>query len=146
MNRDDQFGAREDIVKSQLHFQAADASASARQLEKETVTIQSLGVKLKNKDQMILQLRAQLDALTEQNNEAVVVAKSAVLALGDAISTIAEVTKAPKEIVTQKFNQEIRSLRYDQAVIEALNKGELKVDPRATEKMKARKWYVPGLT
>jgi hypothetical protein len=146
MKYDDSLGLQEDILKSRLHYQATESRIQARNAEMDTKDIQYLGLTIKKQNETIAKLREELAAVTEKNNESVIVANTAALTLGDAIDALAKVTNTPVEEVRRKFNSEIRSIRYDQAVTEALKAGSLRADPRSTDRVKSRKWYVPGLT
>lgn len=144
MNREDQLGAREDIVKMELAHTAVDADADTAIARDEEAQIRGLGLTIRRQDSTIKELRAQLGAMTERNNEAVLVANATGDVLAKAVKVIADATRRPVAEVERQTN-EIRSIRYDQVVSEALKLGQLTADPRNTDRIKNRKWYTPNL-
>jgi translation initiation factor 2B subunit (eIF-2B alpha/beta/delta family) len=146
MTNDDVLGLHEDILKSRLVYQATADRLETRQLNGEAAQIRAAALTIRNQTETIKKLKEELANVTEKNNETVIVANTAALTLGDAIEELARVTNVPVEEVRRKFNNEIRSIRYDQAVTEALRAGNLRADPRGTDRVRSRKWYVPGLT
>jgi hypothetical protein len=141
MNPDDRFGAAEDILKHHLHGDAIDSAASAELRAEEARAVAVMRQTIATQNSRILAMAAEIGRANEKINESVVYADAAALTLRDAVELLAVATNTPAAVISRKLN-EIRSVRYDEVLDAAMAKGVIKEDPRGSELMKRRLWYV----
>ncbi len=157
MNKSDALGALEDVVVVKSIAAGAQAKAEAKTFEQQDELLRKGAQKLAElraiieKQQAALaaataraeRAEAELESLREINADHVAVANAAGATLRESVRELQERTHDP--IAKEELYRKIRTQNYHEQVNKLMALGHLKNDPRRTDAVDHRQWYVKGL-
>lgn len=158
MNQRDAQFALEDVLIGQNARASMEARLGAREDEENARVFEQCTLKIRQQRAMIETLQKQLQAvskdaqdarersaqLSESRNEAIASLEGAAQALKTVTAELAEAKSQPVDEL-EKVVKVRRTRFYNQTINRYLQEGYLTQDPRVSEKVTGRPWYVPGL-
>lgn len=159
-NNNNAQGALEDVVivnalaaASRARGEAADARAEAdvmrmasAKIDELRAIVAALKAELQKEKAATARLAGELAALRERSNEAVAVANGTALTLEDAVGVLKQLVPQDAEKLEDKYLRRVRTRRYDEQVDQMMKQGNFASDPRNTDRVKKRPWYVADLS
>lgn len=151
LNGEDAAKALEDTFIVSAIAQGAADNVKARRLEKEATLLRQCAVRIREQSAVILQqneliasLRKELDSLHEKNADNIAVANATALTLKVAVDELRATTDEP-EMKADQLLRRVRTRNYNDQVNGFMAAGHLRTDPRTSDVIAKRKWYVPGM-
>jgi hypothetical protein len=158
MNKNDALGALEDVVIVKSIAAGAQARVEAKTFEQQDELLRRGAQKIaelwttieKQQAQLAAAIaraeraEAELESLREINADHVAVANAAALTLKQAVGELKAKTDEP-ELKEDQYLRKVRTKNYHQQINKFMSEGLLKSDPRTTDAVKWRTWYVEGL-
>lgn len=157
LNKNDALGALEDVVIAKNIASGAQAKAAAKTFEQQDELLRRGAQKIaelravieKQQEQLIAataraeKAEAELASLREINADHVAVANAAGATLREAVRELQERTHDP--VAKEELYRKIRTKNYHEQVNKLMALGHIKNDPRRTDAVDHRQWYVKGL-
>lgn len=157
INKNDALGALEDVVIVKSVAAGAQAKAEAKTFEQQdellrrgAQKIAELRAFIEKQQKQLASLtaraeraEAELESLREINADHVAVANAAGATLKEAVRKLQDQSHDP--VATEEQYRRIRTKNYHEQVNNLMALGHIRNDPRRTDAIERRQWYVKGL-
>lgn len=150
INSKDALGLLEDLSIINAAADAAESKADSREsykqsqiLRKGAATIEALANRVKELEVQLSTLQSEMNEVLEGKNEFIAIIKGTEKALEDAAANIASVSGISLAEINEHYLRRLRSNYYNDHITDLLKKGYLSKDPRKSEKVLKRRWFIP---